>query len=304
MNKISTFKGLNNVTDPLRLGLSWLAQADNVDITATGAIKKRAGYSKAFTGAITDAYSTLDFSRLFVVDGGTLKAMTGPASAVSLLTGLSPAPMHWTEVNDQVFFNNGIDSGIIQPDNEILPWRGSHLADIEFLNAAGEGVDPLFDPLPVGADVIQHWRGRIYAAHYMSVEGQSAVWFSQPLGYHLFSLDSDFILVPGRVRMLAPHDSALLIGTEGRIYAYNGERLDQLAPYGVVPGQHWDRDDGRVLFWSLRGLCAALPFVNLTEKQISVSPGLSAGGALVHDGGRKRYLISLSQGGQAFNSLN
>ena len=387
MSKISTFKGLNNVTDPLRLGLSWLAQADNVNITDTGAIKKRSGYSKAFSGAITSAYSTLDFTRCFVVDGGTLKAMTGPTAAVELLTSLSDAPMHFTEVNDQVFFNNGTDSGIIQPDNTVIDWEwpaplapalravtgslpaglyracctfvlpdgretGSsesveltlgegaalQISGISQLNGcitrtyispadstvlqlahqSGEsvftwsyspdnlGVDLLnyaMNPIPADSSVIQHWKGRIYVAHHMAQDNQTVLWFSQPMGFHLFDLAQDFILIPGRITMLAPHDDALIVGTDTRIYAYNGEKLDQLAPYGVIPGQHWAKDDGRLLFWTAHGLCASPPFVNLTERQISVPPGLSAGGALLLQGGHKRYLVSLQSGGQAFNPL-
>lgn len=301
MSTITKFKGLNNVADPLRLGLSWLAQADNVDITSTGAIKKRTGYTKKFTGTITGAYATEDFTRLYVVDGGTLKAMTGPASAVSLLTGLNSAPMHWTEVNDQVFFSNGVDSGIILPDNTVLPWRESALRDTEFLNAAGEAVGALLYPLPLGVGVIQHWRGRIYCAQYFPEANQSAVWFSQPLGWHLFNLDTDFILLPGHVTMLAPHDTALIIGTDSSIHAYDGAALTPLASYGVVPGTHWADDDGRILFWSARGLCAALPFANLTERQISVAPGVQAGGALINQGGSRRYVAVLHAGGKAFN---
>lgn len=385
MSTVSTFKGLNNVSDPLRLGLSWLAQADNVDITDAGAIKKRSGYRKAFAGAITGAYSTLDFTRLFVVDGGALKAMTGPAAAVSLLTGLSGAPMHFTEVNDQVFFNNGSERGIIQPDNTVTDWdwrepdapsvaavtgnlpaglyrvcctfilpdgretgssdaaelvlaQGQALqitglaqlnglttrvyiapADSTVFQSAGApvssamvwndspnnlGADLLtdgLDPLPAGADVIQHWKGRIYAAQYFADANQTAIWFSQPLGFHLFDLNQDFILVPGRVAMLAPHDSGLVIGTDKAIHAYGSEGLALLAPYGVVPGWHWSKDEGRVLFWSTRGLCGAMPFTNLTERQVSVAPGLQAGGALIERDGRKRYLVALHRGGTAFN---
>ncbi|MDB5886681.1 MAG: hypothetical protein JWR74_2852 [Polaromonas sp.] len=305
MSTTAAFKGLNNVSDKLRLGLAWLTQADNIDISDTGAIKKRAGYTLAFAGATTAAYATLDEQRCFVVDGGQLKALTGPDAAVLLLSGLASAPMHWTEVNGQVFFSNGVDSGIIQPDNEVLPWRESALRDIEFLNAAGEAVGALLDPLPLGVGVIQHWKGRIYCAQYFPEADQSAVWFSQPLGFHLFALDTDFILLPGRVTMLAPHDSALLIGTDRAIHAYTAEGLVQLAPYGVVPGQHWaDDDKKRTLFWSQRGLCAGLPFANLTERQVSVAPGLAAAGALVLSKGQKRYLVALQQGGTPFNSLN
>jgi hypothetical protein len=79
--------------------------------------------------------------------------------------------------------------------------------------------------------------------------------------------------------------------------------LATLAPYGALPGQHWslDEDDGMVLFWTTRGVCQALPFSNLTERQVSVAPGLRAGGAIVYSGGQKRYVVAIQQGGSAFN---
>jgi hypothetical protein len=385
MFSTKSFKGLNNISDPLRLGLSWLAQADNVDITETGALQKRTGYRKTLAGTITGAYSTLDFTRMFVVDDGTLKAMTGPAAATPLLSGISPAPMHFTEINNQVFFNNGVDRGVIQPDNTVLGWGwqapgapvvsavtgnlpaglyrvcctytlpdgretgAGEVADIvldegQALQISGIGsqtgcrsntyiapanstvyqkasstsaafvwnsspdalgVDlqnKLFDALPLGAGVIQAWRGRIYAAQYLPTEDQTVVWFSEPLGFHLFNLNSSFLMVSGRVLMLAPHDDALLIGTDQRVYAYFGEKLEQLASYGVAPGQHWSRDDERILFWSKRGLCSALPFSNLTEARVSVAPGVRAGGCVIRADGQKRYVVALQQGGLAFNS--
>ena len=303
MQLVKNFKGLNNVADPLRLGLSWLVQADNVDITDTAAIKKRAGYVRTATGSFTAAYSTLDFSRLYVVDGGALKAMTGPASSVTLRSGLSSAPMHWCEVNENVFFNNGVDSGTIRPDHTIQPWRAAAIADTEFLDADGKLRPTLHSALPLGATVIQFWAGRIHAAQYFAAENQTVVWISQPLGYHLFALDSDFFLVPGEVTMLAPHASALVVGTDVEMYAYNAESIVKLADYGVVPGQHWATDEERILFWSKRGLCAALPFANLTDSRVSVAPGLKAGGAVVLDQGRKRYVAALQVGGSPFNSL-
>jgi hypothetical protein len=195
-----------------------------------------------------------------------------------------------------------VDSGIIQPDNSILPWRESGLRDTPFLDAAGNELPSLLEPLPLGVGVIQHWRGRIYAAQYFPELNQSAVWFSQPLGFHLFALDTDFILLPGQVTMLAPHASALIIGTDSAIHTYDGAVLTDLAPYGVVPGQHWSDDDGRILFWSARGLCAALPFVNVTERQISVAPGFRAGGCVIHSDGQKRFVAVLQQGESPFNA--
>lgn len=297
---ITAFKGLNNVTDPLRLGMEWLAQADNVNITDTGALEKRDGYSLAQPGSFSAAYSTLDFSRAYFVDGGTLRDFAGNA----LAQVDASRTMYWTEANENVYYNNGTDSGVIAPDHSVSAWRGATVSyGAGFKGDDGQDLGVLYDNLPLGTDVIQFWRGRMYAAQYFASENQTVVWFSEPMGFHLFNLDSNFFMVPGKVTMLAPHDDALVVGTDERVYAYSGDKLATLAEYGVVPGQHWARDDQQILFWSTRGLCAALPFQNLTEKQISVAPGVHAGGCLVRSGGQKRYLASLQQGGVPFNAL-
>jgi hypothetical protein len=382
--KISSFLGINNVTDPLRVGLGWLVQADNVNVTDTGGMTRREGYTLAQAGDFTGIYTTLDFSRMYAVVGSALKDYAG--NTLAQLT--STDPMFWTEVNDQVFFSNGTDSGIILPDNSVLPWgwqtpaaptvtavtgsldvgtyqvrctytmpdgRETGMSDpVEITLAAGQALQvsniPLLaghttnvyvapanstvyqlafitrsvtsfvwntsadflgrellnqflDPLPAGVESVQAWGGRMYAAQYFPTEHQTVVWFSQPLGYHLFNLNQDFFMVPGHVHMLAPHKDALIVGTGERVFAYAGEKLSQLAQYGVVPGQHWSKDDERILFWTTRGLCSALPFTNLTEKQVSVAPGVHAGGCVVRSGGQKRYVAALQQGGSAFNSL-
>lgn len=295
----SQFKGLQNVSDPLRLGLEWLVQADNVNITDTGAISKREGYSLVTPGAYSSAYSTLDFSRMYVVVSGTLRDAFGNV----LAQVDSSREMHWCEVNENVYFNNGLDSGVILADGEVLPWRDMPRSyGAGFKGDDGKDHDVLYDPLPLDTGVIQHWRGRMYVAQYFPQDNQTAVWASEPLGYHLFSYDSGFFMVPGQVTMLAPHEDALIVGTDARIYAY-GEKMTVLADYGVIPGQPWSADGTRLLFWTARGLCAALPFANLTERQISVAPGVRVAGCIVHSGGQKRFLAVLQQGGSPFNAL-
>jgi len=381
--QISAFKGLQNVSDPLRLGMEWLVQADNVNITDTGAIAKRSGYSLNRAAAFASAYSTLDFSRMYLATATAIQTFDG--EDIAPLT--TSAPVFWCEINKQVFFNNGTDNGVIMPDDTVLPWTWptptapavsavtgalpagtyqvrctyilpdgretgagdpaeitltggqalqisaipslpGHVTNVYIAPADSEvyqlfaattatamvfnsspdtlGRDLLnafLDPLPPSTDVIQAWRGRVYAAQYMAAEDQTVLWFTEALGFHLFNLNSNFIIIPGRVLMLAPHDTALLIGTESRVYAYDGSKLDQVADYGVAPGQHWSKDDERVLFWSLRGLCSALPFANLTEKQVSVAPGVRAGGCVIRSGGQKRFVAVIQQGGSPFNSL-
>lgn len=371
METVKFFFGLNNISNPLRLGVRWLARADNVNISDTGAIQKREGYTKKIAGSFTSAFSTLDFTRMYLVEGLQLKAMAGQATIKTLQ---SAALMYWAEINNQVFFSNGIDSGIILSDNTVISWAwkipnapkltvvtgslpaglyrvlctqtledgretgGSEIVELNILEGqalqisdiptgtsvyiapanstvfqfAGRpsaamvwnsspdmlGVDLLnsqLSPLPQGVNVIQTWKGRIYAAQYMPEADQSVIWFSQPLGFHLFDLDVDFVLIQGKVLMLAAHSDALIIGTDKQIYAYDGNTLTMLADYGVAPGQHACKDESRVLFWSKRGLCAALPFVNLMESRFLAAPCESVSGVLIQRGGRRRYVAATKQ---------
>lgn len=376
--KITSFLGLNNITDPLRVGFGWLSVADNVVVTDTGALEKRKGYSRVEAGSFSAAYSTQDYQRCYLIASGVMRTLTGAV----IRTGISPAPMYWAEINDNVYFSNGTDRGVIQPDNSLIDWawtvpatptvaavtgtlpaglyqvrctaltadgretgasdaaeitlNGSQALQITGLapnsrvyiapadssvfqfavaatgamvwnaspdNLGRELLNNLLDPLPLGTDVIQFWKGRAYAAQYMPEHKQTVVWFSEPMGFHLFNLSRSFIMVPGRVTMMAPHDTALVIGTDTRQYAYTGEALKQIADYGVVPGQHWAADEERIIYWTTRGVCT-FPFSNLTERSVSVAPGVQAGGTIVRSGGQKRFVVTLQQGGSAFNSYS
>jgi hypothetical protein len=319
-NTISSFSGLNNVTDPLRLGLGWLSEANNINITDTGAIEKREGFTRVRSGVFSDAYSTLDFQRTFLVESGEIKTLDG----TTIYTCTSERPIYWAEENGKVYFNNGVDSGVIHPDYAVLTLNDQDLKKDMFGFSAFKAenkdlededtkqidariivkeadVDHDRFPLPKDTDIIQIWGGRLYACQYFPEDNQTVVWFSEPLSYNLFVMDRDFLIFSGRVLMLAPHQDALIVGTDREVYAYTGEKLAQIADYGVVAGQHWVADGERVLFWSKRGMCSALPLKNLTERQVSMAPGSSASGAIIHSRGQKRYLVTVKQGGAAFN---
>lgn len=379
--RINSFNGLHNTSDPLRLGLGWLVKADNVNITDSGAITKRAGYTLNQAGAFASAFSTFDFSRMYVSVAGAVKNFAG----VTLYNLTSTDPLYWCEINNQVFFNNGTDSGIILPDDTVLEWRwptppapavaavtgnlpaGTYQVRCTYLLEDGRETgtsDPaeitltegqslqisnipqgadwtnvyiapansdvyqfyrstqatslvfnssaddlgrdllniFLDPLPPGTDVVQAWKGRVYASQPMVSEDQSVVWFTEALGFHLWNLNSNFFVVPGKVLAMAPTNDALIVATGERIYAYSGDKLQQLASYGTVPGKSWDLDGDRLLMWTTRGLCSALPFENLTEKQVSVAPGVHVAGCVVRTGGQKRFVATIQQGKEAFNA--
>ena len=384
---ITRFKGLNNASDPLRLGLGWLSVADNVDITDTAALQSRAGYTKRVTATLTGAFNTSDYRRVYVTSPTAIHRLLPGNTLHPVVSLLSSARMYWTEINKQVYFNNGVDSGIIAEDDSVVAWRwpepvalgvsgvsgslpagtyqalctyllpdgretgastastvtlvegsGLQLTDIPQTaglttlvyiapadsttfqlygpvtsaslvwsatpDSLGTNLSTAFlDPLPLGAEVITEWRGQMYAAQFMAATNQTVVWSSEPLGYHLFNLNSGFFLVPGHVLALAATEGALIVGTDVGVYAYTGEKLDHVAPYGVVPG--WptahDEDSGKLLLWTQRGVCRAMPFENLTQEYVSVPPGRQAGAAIVRMDGDKNCVANLVAGGTAFN---
>ena len=53
--QVTRFRGLNNVDDPVSLGLSWLTQADNINITSADKIARRDGYDLEITAAVSRA---------------------------------------------------------------------------------------------------------------------------------------------------------------------------------------------------------------------------------------------------------
>lgn len=386
--KVRGFNGLNNIADPITLGLEWLTTADNINVLRSRRTKIRPGRAAAsISAAFTSGYSTLDFTRMYLQSGSTLKRVLGDMATDTLRTGLSTAAMSWTEFNEQVFYTNGTDSGIIARNESLMDWSWPVPAAVALLPIAGTlpagqyqvtctylladgretgsgdvaeivletdqaiqisaipqvtglrtlvyiapanssvfafafasvstvatwnfgpdnlGADlrtHLKRPLPAGAEVICAWNGRLCAAQYLPGQDQSVIWFSDPLAPHLFDQVKGFVMVLGKVVMLADADSALVIGTDSAVYSWAGSELATLAQYGVIPGYSAATDkDKSVTFWTARGACRAMPFQNITEDRISVAPGVRAGAAIVEAGGETRYVVALQAGGTAFNS--
>lgn len=142
--------------------------------------------------------------------------------------------------------------------------------------------------------------GQMYVAEVFAFADASVIWPSQDLHYHHFYY-GDGMALPGQVRLLRGFDDGLVIGTDRQIHLWDGEKLTTLAEYGVTAGRHDDLHRKQLYFWSLRGVCRALPFQNLTEGVVSVAAGASAGAAVVEQDGFRRYLVALQKSGTAYN---
>jgi len=381
---ITSFKGLNSVTDPLSLDPSWLVAADDVVITGAGKIQRARGYTKRVNAtAITGAFSSVDMSRLYIVDNGSLLKVNTDYTTATLATTTSTVQVRGAEINNIIYYSNGTDFGSLEPAGW-RPWgialpgtptlaagsgnlfagayqvcctlvddRGMEGGNGEIaVITVGDGAQIAISGVPqvtgyttnvyvtaCNADTFKllatsapaavtynnsidklgvelpflfcgpprgyfpaQMGGRMYLAEPFPQHDVSVIWRSWPLHYHLFEYGNEAITVSGTVHMMAGVGDRLIIGTDAEVLALDqGGALTSLASYGVVPGNNAAELSGKVYFWSLRGLCEAMPFRNLTESTLSVAPGLSAGGGVLEQDGFRRYMVTLHQGGIAYN---
>lgn len=163
--------------------------------------------------------------------------------------------------------------------------------EFEFYNAnAPHGIMPAI------------FKGQMYLAEYYPSVDQSVIWWSADTLYHLFDDSAGGIQVPGQVLMVGACEAGIVIGSDRKHFGWDGTTLTELADYGVVSGHHAARLGPLLYWWSRRGLCRGLPFVNLTENTVSVAPGSNAGGIVMQRDGSLRYVVALERGGTAYNS--
>lgn len=122
---------------------------------------------------------------------------------------------------------------------------------------------------------------------------RSVLYFSAPDAPHLFDLQNDFWVVPGRITVLATIPQGLVIGTDREIFVNTPDgSLQKVADYGALPGTAAYDDFGSVMFWTDRGLCSAPPFTNLTDDRYVPANRVSATGAILPWKGSIYYLCA------------
>lgn len=159
--------------------------------------------------------------------------------------------------------------------------------------------------IPAGITHIAFCKGQCFAGAYLPSARMSAVWISQPFAPHLFNVSKDYLPVSGRLALLLWNNKGVLIGTDEAIYQYDDStgELELLVNYGVVPGLPGDLDAQSVAyFWTTRGICRAMPFENLTEKDVSMPPGSRVSAGMVYLNGMQQFIAVTQGGGEPFNS--
>lgn len=130
-------KGMNTVNPDPELKKNELRIAVNVDITDRGTLRRRGGAARVYQA--TNCHSAGP-KMLFVTESTMKRYDPDTNSVVTVRTGLSPqARVCYVEVNDDIYWSNGVESGII--DNATFtnrPW-GLEVPNSPVLAAATGG---------------------------------------------------------------------------------------------------------------------------------------------------------------------
>jgi hypothetical protein len=218
-------------------------------------------------------------------------APTAHTLSITVPTGYARTNIYCTEPDGAVFRLVNTTNNVTSTFNPARSGR-----ELTTLGCSG---------LPTGVHKVEFFQGRCFAAEYIAQVDLSVVWISRPLAFHLFDQGSDFCVLPGKVGMLVWCNEGLLIGTSRKIFQYDEKGvLNWLVNYGVIPGSAFDTDGAEQVayFWTERGMCKAMPFENLTEKQLSAAPGLRAAVAVMYRNGMQQMVVVTQGGGNPFNA--
>lgn len=173
------------------------------------------------------------------------------------------------------------------------------------------------EPFTADQSLLCFHHGQLMTACFSHQRSTGTIYKSLPLQYHLFNKAEDFHDVNGVPLFLLPHKTGTIIGTSCCIYnlghdeptIYGGihkGRLEELASFGVPAGicGAMHHHNGKVYFWTLRGIARAMPFEVVTDGVFSADPGVQNHGHLMYERGYVKLVASTITGAPDFNQWN
>lgn len=296
-NPITIFQGtngLNTKIDPARLGkknnILDLAVAVDVEITDTGRISRRKGYTKQVSTAAHSLFC--EGGDCLFVSGSSL-CQLHPDYSHSVVTTVTPGlRMSYAQINGQTYFCNGKEKGIVR-NGQYTAWeKGTYVGP--------DSHRTLVDP-PTGT-IVEYYRNRMYVVQ------KNVIWYSEPGAYGAFDLVRGFIMYPSDIRMVVAVDDGIYVSDSTTTYFLAGKTPMEFEQITLVhyPAIQWSeskfngqlsidqyrgpaiRDgQGKAAMWlSEKGVCYGGPggFSNLTQDKIADFPTGLTGSGLVHRG--------------------
>ena len=239
-----------------------LRDALNVDVTAQGTVKTRAGY--ALTQAGNDCHSLwspLEGDYALYVDDGDLYRIDTAKSLVASGFG-NATPVRYTQVYEAVYFTDGLRVGSYHPSSGPTPeWASATATTIG---------DQVLVPMPAGQHIAHH-AGRLL------VGVGSAVIYSEPFTPHLRDEAKGFELFPAPITCLVAVEGGVFVVADKTYFIAGGfpaQAVRAVFDYGAPAQQPSYREDGGAHWMSSKGVVSVTSsgeISNLQESRVSLS---------------------------------
>ena len=239
-----------------------LRDALNVDVTAQGTVKTRAGY--ALTQAGNDCHSLwapLEGDYALYVDDGDLYRIDTAKTLIASGFG-NATPVRYAQVYEAVYFTDGLRVGSYHPSSGPTP---------EWASATATSIgDQVLVPMPAGQHIAHH-AGRLLVAV------GSVVIYSEPFTPHLRDEAKGFELFPAPITCLAAVEGGVFVVADKTYFIAGGfpaQAVRAVLDYGAPDQQPSYREEGGAHWMSSKGVVSVTSsgeISNLQESRVALS---------------------------------
>jgi len=117
--------GENNMLGGEELPLTALRRAVNFDISDGGEMQRRRGRTRIYAGSPTPGTLYSNGRRTLFVESGhlwELAFLNDVWTRLLVRLDVGARPMVYVSINDQIYYSNGVTTGVLSPTGEDLPW--------------------------------------------------------------------------------------------------------------------------------------------------------------------------------------
>jgi hypothetical protein len=234
---------------------------------------------------------------LLITTSNALVERWEDGTQLTLATGVTGAPFAWCELGTALFVMSPTARWAIYPDR-VIEWGSLCPSNASPGYPIG---DSLVYPPPTGSMLCAR-QGQIAVGVWEPEQDRSIIYFSRPDFPHEFHLEKDWLMVPGRMTLLASTSQGMVLGTDRAIFTYSTDitiPLQRVADYGALLNSSVHDDRDFVMFFTQRGICRAFPFQNLTDDHLVVQCRARITAGLLSYQGSTYYVVS--QTGERIN---
>lgn len=271
-----------------------LRDALNTDVTVGGSVKTRTGFTEVIAGV--DAHSLwAPSSRGFALycESGTVYRIDVPDTGAPLRSGVAVGfgnlgPIRYAQVNEAIYFTDGVRAGSYHPSAGPTPAWGSAVAQ-----TVG---DQDLVPMPPGSNLAYH-NARLLAAV------GSALIYSEPFTPHLRDAARGFELFPAPITCVAAVEAGVFVVADKTYFIAGGfpaQTVRAVLPYGGPSQQAGYRSDGGAHWMSTRGIVACSKdgeITNLQDKHIAIEVSGAAATLTREADGTRAIVAALTEQG-------